>query len=101
MRKVIWEEGFRRALERYLKKQPMLQAKVVTALQRLAENPFDTSLKTHKLKGDLTGLWACTVEYIVELFSAFRRYRVSLKQRLWRSTLAVMMMCISKDSRML
>ena len=40
MRKVIWEEGFRRALKRYIKKQPMLQARVVTALQSLAENPF-------------------------------------------------------------
>ena len=72
MRKVIWEEGFRRALKRYLKKQPMLQAKVVTALQSLAENPFDTSLKTHKLKGDLTGLWACTVEYDCRIIFRFQ-----------------------------
>lgn len=72
MRKVIWEEGFRRALKRYLKKQPMLQAKVVTALQRLAENPFETSLKTHKLKGDLTGLWACTVEYDCRIIFCFQ-----------------------------
>jgi mRNA interferase YafQ len=72
MRKVIWEEGFRRALKRYLKKQPRLQAKVVTALQSLAENPFDTSLKTHKLKGDLTGLWACTVEYDCRIIFRFQ-----------------------------
>ena len=72
MRKVIWEEGFRRALKRYLKKQPMLQAKVVMALRRLAENPFDTSLKTHKLKGDLTGLWACTVEYDCRIIFCFQ-----------------------------
>lgn len=72
MRKVIWEEGFRRALKRYIKKQPMLQAKVVTALQSLAENPFDISLKTHKLKGDLTGLWACTVEYDCRIIFRFQ-----------------------------
>ena len=50
----------------------MLQAKVVTALQCLAENPFDTSLKTHKLKGDLTGLWACTVEYDCRIIFCFQ-----------------------------
>jgi addiction module RelE/StbE family toxin len=72
MRKVIWEEGFRRALKRRLRKQPILQAKVITTLQRLAENPFETSLKTHKLKGELKGLWACTVEYDCRIIFCFQ-----------------------------
>jgi mRNA interferase YafQ len=55
MKTVIWEEGFRRSLKRLIKKQPSLQPKVLTVLEALAEDPFDPSLKTHKLKGDLKG----------------------------------------------
>ena len=27
------------------------------------EDPFDSSLRTHKLKGDLGGIWSCSVDY--------------------------------------
>jgi mRNA interferase YafQ len=72
MKKIIWEEGFRRALKRQIKKQPLLQAKVINILKRLAVNPFDPALKTHKLKGDLKGLWACTVEYDCRIIFRFQ-----------------------------
>jgi mRNA interferase YafQ len=72
MRKVIWEEGFRRALKRQIRKQPMLQAKIVSVLKLLAGNPFEPTLKTHKLKGDLKGLWACTVEYDCRIIFRFQ-----------------------------
>jgi len=72
MRTVIWEEGFRRALKRLIKKQPSPQAKVIAVLQSLAEDPFNPALKTHKLKGDLTGLWACTVEYDCRIIFSFQ-----------------------------
>jgi len=32
-------------------------------LKSLAENSFEPSLQTHKLKGQLTGSWACSVAY--------------------------------------
>jgi mRNA-degrading endonuclease YafQ of YafQ-DinJ toxin-antitoxin module len=32
-------------------------------LRLLAENPFFPHLETHKLKGKLTGSWACSVGY--------------------------------------
>jgi mRNA interferase YafQ len=75
MRTVIWEEGFRRSLKRLLKKQPSLKAKIIPVLECLAENPFDPSLKTHKLKGDLKGLWACTVEYDCRLIFRFQEIK--------------------------
>lgn len=37
----------------------------------LAENPFDLSLKTHKLRGQLEGLWACWVEYDCRIVFTF------------------------------
>jgi len=50
---------FIRALRRRLKKQPEIAADVETVLQMLAEDAFHPRLKTHKLKGDLDGVWAC------------------------------------------
>jgi mRNA-degrading endonuclease YafQ of YafQ-DinJ toxin-antitoxin module len=40
-----------------------LQARIERALQQLAEDPFYPTLHIHKLKGDLAGAWACTVDY--------------------------------------
>lgn len=31
-------------------------------LELLAESPFHPSLDTHKLKGDLSDVWSCSVE---------------------------------------
>jgi mRNA-degrading endonuclease YafQ of YafQ-DinJ toxin-antitoxin module len=56
MRKVIWEEGFRRAVRRRTRKQPQLQAKIIQTLIDLASDSFMPSLKTHKLQGELKGL---------------------------------------------
>jgi mRNA-degrading endonuclease YafQ of YafQ-DinJ toxin-antitoxin module len=37
-----------------------LASDVEAILQMLSEDAFDTRLKTHKLKGALDGLWACS-----------------------------------------
>jgi mRNA-degrading endonuclease YafQ of YafQ-DinJ toxin-antitoxin module len=42
---------------------PELLSKIEFALSQLAEDAFHPSLHTHKLKGDLAGSWACTVDY--------------------------------------
>ena len=72
MRKVIWEEGFKRAVKQKTKNQPSLKAKVISAIQSLTEDPFAPKLKSHKLKGDLKGLWACTVEYDCRIVFRFQ-----------------------------
>lgn len=36
----------------------------------LSEDPFHPSLKTHKLKGNLSNIWACSIDY---------KYRILLK----------------------
>lgn len=43
----------------------------MSALDRLAEDPFHPTLKTHKLSGQLKGLWACSVEYDARVVFAF------------------------------
>ena len=63
MRKLIWDNSFRRAFKRRTRNNHVLRERIFDVLERLVEEPFHPSLKTHKLKGTLEGLWACWVEY--------------------------------------
>ena len=72
MRKVIWEEGFKRAVKRQTKNQPLLKVKIIAVIRNLSEDPFVTSLRSHKLKGELKGLWACSVEYDCRIIFRFQ-----------------------------
>jgi addiction module RelE/StbE family toxin len=63
MKTLVWNERFRRAFKRLVRKSPAIQEKVLSALATLERDPFAPSLKTHKLQGDLKGLWACSVEH--------------------------------------
>jgi addiction module RelE/StbE family toxin len=57
------ENSFKRAFKRLVKKNPQIQEKVLSVLQLLTEEPFHPSLKSHKLTGELDGLWSCSVNY--------------------------------------
>ena len=52
-----------RAFKRAVRRQPELRVRVERTLQQLAEDPFHPALHSHKLKGELSGAWACTVDY--------------------------------------
>jgi mRNA-degrading endonuclease YafQ of YafQ-DinJ toxin-antitoxin module len=40
-------------------------------LETLAEDAFDPTLKTHKLKGELAGSWACSASYNLRIVFEF------------------------------
>lgn len=63
MRTLVLASSFKRAFKRVVKRQPELQARIEERLTLLAAEPFDPQLQTHKLKGKLSGAWACLVEY--------------------------------------
>ena len=63
MRTLVWSPVFVRAFKRAVRRQPDLQARVKRTLKQLAEDPFHPALHSHKLKGELAGAWACTVDY--------------------------------------
>ena len=71
MRKLAWDTSFRRAFKRHTRNNPALQDRIFKVLNRLAEDPFYPTLKTHKLSGPLEGLWACWVEYDCRIVFAF------------------------------
>ncbi|MBM4432045.1 MAG: type II toxin-antitoxin system mRNA interferase toxin, RelE/StbE family [Chloroflexi bacterium] len=71
MRKLTWDTSFRRAFKRRTRNNAALQDRIFQVLDRLAEDPFQPALKTHKLSGQLKGLWACWVEYDCRIVFAF------------------------------
>ena len=71
MRRLAWDTSFRRAFKRRTRNNPSLRDRIFQVLDRLAEDPFHPTLKTHKLSGQLKGLWACWVEYDCRIVFAF------------------------------
>ncbi|MEG5056938.1 type II toxin-antitoxin system mRNA interferase toxin, RelE/StbE family [Microcoleus sp. A2-C5] len=63
MKLITFAQSFKRAYKALIRKHPELQPKVEAILRLLAENSFEPSLQTHKLRGQLAGSWACSVEY--------------------------------------
>ncbi len=60
---VVWSSGFKRSFRKITKKNPQLKNQIVKVLRLLADDPFTPSLKSHKLTGNLAGLWSCTVAF--------------------------------------
>ena len=42
---------FKKNFKKLIKKNPQLQAKILAVLELLSDDPFTTSLKSHKLTG--------------------------------------------------
>jgi addiction module RelE/StbE family toxin len=64
MKRVLLQStAFLRAARRLVKKHPETAESLRAALTSLAEDAFHPELKTHKLKGELAGSWACSVAY--------------------------------------
>jgi mRNA interferase YafQ len=60
---VLWSNGFTRSFKKITKRNPQLKERIAEVLVLLADDPFNPSLKSHKLTGNLAGLWACSVAY--------------------------------------
>jgi len=71
MRKLVWSGTFKKAYKRTVKKYPNLTKDIEKALKILVEDPFDPRLETHKLKGKLSGTWACRVDYDLRIIFNF------------------------------
>lgn len=71
MRQLVWSKTFQRALKRTLRRQPQHRENIEAALRQLQENPFAPRQATHKLKGALTGTWACSAAYDLRILFEF------------------------------
>jgi len=87
VRTVVWSSTFLRAFKRAVRRQPELQMRVERALQQLVEDPFHPVLHTHKLKGEFTGVWACTVDYDNRILFEFTQNAESAEEEIFLLTM--------------
>jgi len=73
-RELIRTTAFVRAARRYVKKHAQAAEDIEAALQLLCKDTSDPRLKTHKLKGDLDGVWACSAGYDLRILFEFAQY---------------------------
>jgi len=72
--KLSWDASFRRAFKQHTRYKPALQEKIFLTLEKLEVDPFQPSLRTHKLSGQLHKYWACWVEYDCRIIFAFTNH---------------------------
>jgi addiction module RelE/StbE family toxin len=70
-RTLVKSPAFVRAARRLVKKHPGAADDLRSTLELLQEDAHDPRLKTHKLKGDLDGSWACSAGYDLRVVFEF------------------------------
>jgi mRNA-degrading endonuclease YafQ of YafQ-DinJ toxin-antitoxin module len=63
MVEISFSSSFKRAYKKRIKGNLDLEARFWHKVEQFALDPFDKSLKTHKLSGKLKDLWSFSVEY--------------------------------------
>ena len=63
MRELVWSANFTRQLKRLVRQNPQIKKTVEQTLEKLTNDPFDPSLRTHKLKGKLANKWSSSIDY--------------------------------------
>ena len=64
---VSFSSAFKRAFKKRIKGNENLESKFWQKLEKFTSDPYDPSLRTHKLSGKLKDLWSFTVDYDVRV----------------------------------
>lgn len=70
-RLLLQSSAFVKAARKLAKKNPNAAQSLQTALESLTEDAYHPALKTHKLKGELAGSWACSAGYDLRIVFEF------------------------------
>ena len=73
MRTLVSTSSFKRAFKALIRHKPEMKSRIAQRLEMLVADPFHPALRTHKLKGKLSGAWACTVEYDCRIVFNFKK----------------------------
>ena len=75
MRRLLLQSAaFVRTARRLVKKRPTAAPAIQAALEALAEDANQSALRTHKLKGELAGSWACSAGHDLRIVFEFIRH---------------------------
>jgi len=70
-RPLLRSNAFVRGAKKILKKHPSASQDIQSALELLAADCYHPRLKTHKLKGEVEGLWASSAGYDLRIVFKF------------------------------
>lgn len=71
MIKLVWDQGFKRAYQKRIKKDSEINTRFWNAVEMFVTDPFNPMLKTHKLSGKLKGLWVFSCLYDCRIIFKF------------------------------
>ncbi|MCL1464979.1 type II toxin-antitoxin system mRNA interferase toxin, RelE/StbE family [Argonema galeatum] len=71
MKKITWTPKSIRNFKSLVRRNQQLRPLIEEILRRLAEDPFHPSLRTHKLQGDLSNVWSCSIDYSYRILFKF------------------------------
>ncbi|MCL4267201.1 MAG: type II toxin-antitoxin system mRNA interferase toxin, RelE/StbE family [Anaerolineae bacterium] len=63
MRELVLTPKFRRAFRKFIRRNTRLQRVIEDTLAQMQADVYASQLGTHKLSGELYGLWACSCGY--------------------------------------
>ena len=69
--RLVKNEAYERKERKFFKKHPDLLKKYIEVLAKLKNNPFDSALKTHKLKGELSDFYSCSLTHEYRIICTF------------------------------
>ena len=70
-----FSSSFKRTFKKVICNNKKLEERFWINLSRFEINPHDPSLKTHKLTGELNGLWSFSIEYDCRIIFRFAKAR--------------------------
>lgn len=71
MIEIVWDDKFKGIYKKWSRKHPDLVGVFRNKLHLFAKNPFQYSLRTHSLTGNLKGLWSLWINYEYRLIFEF------------------------------
>ncbi len=77
MRELVLTPKFKRTYRKFARKDRTLQRHVEAVLIQMSQDVSANSLGTHKLSGELTGLWACSCGYDCRIVFALETDKVT------------------------
>ncbi len=73
MRELVLTPRFRRTFRRFVRRNRRLQFRIEETLAQMQADVFAPALGSHKLSGELYGLWACTCGYDCRIIFAIEK----------------------------
>jgi len=64
---VYYSSHFKKSVKKYRQQRKQIENKI----KKFLENPFDKSLKTHKLTGKLSPYWSFSIDYHLRILFEF------------------------------